>query len=184
MRHRGIFIVAELTGAVADRIRAIQQESDPRLAASQPPHLTLVGSSGAGPISGSTTEARLRELLEPVAARTPPMTLHFERPHRFMQTEIVVLPLDPHGPLRTLHEEITSSGLDFATRARFTFSPHVTLNLYRTLTPERLRALMAVRIDEPFTLERFQVYQSMMPQPPRKILELRLTGAPREMTPG
>lgn len=177
MRQRGIFIVAELTGELAERIRAIQQESDPKLASSQPPHLTLVGSSGTGPISGSTTEAQLRAALEPVAARTPPMTLHFERPHRFMQTEIVVLPLDPHGPLRALHEAIATSGLDFGARARFTFSPHVTLNLYRTLTPERLRTLMAVRIDEPFVLERFQVYQSRTPQPPRKLLELTLTGA-------
>ncbi len=175
--RRGIFIVAELTGPLAERIREIQQESDPKLAASQPPHLTLVGSSGAGPISGSTTEAALRAALEPVAARTAPMELRFEPPHRFMQTEIVVLPLDPHGPLRTLHENIAMSGLEFGARARFTFSPHVTLNLYRTLTPERLKKLMAVRIAEPFMLERFQVYQSMNPQPPRKILELQLTGA-------
>ena len=174
--RQGIFIVAELSGALAERIREIQRESDPKLAASQPPHLTLVGSSGAGPISGSMTEAQLRAALEPVAARTPPMSLRFERPHRFMQTEIVVLPLDPHGPLRALHEAIATSGLDFGSSARFTFSPHVTLNLYRTLTPERLKSLMSVRMDEPFVLDRFQVYQSRTPQPPRKVLELELTG--------
>ena len=176
MTKRGIFIVAELTGSVAERIREIQRASDPKLAASQPPHLTLVGSSGAGPVSGSMTEAELRAALEPVAERTAPMSLHFEPPHRFMQTEIVVLPLDPHGPLRALHEAIATSGLDFGARARFTFSPHVTLNLYRTLTPERLKTLMAVRIPEPFTLDRFQVYQSRTPQPPRKMLELELKG--------
>ncbi len=176
MTQRGIFIVAELEGELAERIREIQRASDPKLASSQPPHLTLIGSSGAGPISGSMTEAQLRSALEPIAARTPPMSLHFERPHRFMQTEIVVLPLDPHGPLRALHEAIATSGLDFGGTARFSFSPHVTLNLYRTLTPERLRTLMAVRIDKPFTLGRFQVYQSRNPQPPRKLLELELTG--------
>ena len=174
--RRGIFIVAELDGPVAERVREIQRESDPKLAASQPPHVTLVGSSGAGPISGSTSEAELRAALEPVAARTSPMSLQFDPPHRFMQTEIVVLPLDPHGPLRALHEAIATSGLDFGARARFTFSPHVTLNLYRTLTPERLRTLMAVRIPEPFMLERFQVYRTMQPQAAQKILELRLTG--------
>ena len=175
--RQGIFIVAELEGELAERIREIQRTSDPKLAASQPPHLTLIGSSGAGPISGSMTEAQLRAALEPVAGRTPPMSLRFERPHRFMQTEIVVLPLDPHGPLRALHEAIASSGVDFGGRARFTFSPHVTLNLYRTLTPERLKTLMAVRIDEAFTLSRFQVYQSRNPQPPKKLLELELTGS-------
>ena len=176
MRQQGIFIVAELSGTLAERIREIQRESDPKLAASQPPHLTLVGSSGTGPISGSMTETELRAALEPVATRTPPMSLRFERPHRFMQTEIVVLPLDPNGPLRALHEAIATSGLAFSSKARFTFSPHVTLNLYRTLTPERLKSLMAVRIEEPFVLDRFQVYQSRNPQPPRKLLELALTG--------
>ena len=175
---RGIFVVAELEGLVAERIREIQREGDPKLAASQPPHVTLIGSSGAGPISGSTTEAELRRALEPVALRTPPIELRFDPPHRFMQTEIVVLPLDPHGPLRALHEDIATSGLDFGARARFTFSPHVTLNLYRTLTPERLRALMAVRIPEPFMLRRFQVYQTMTPQPARMILDLALAGTP------
>lgn len=175
---RGIFIVAELGGDIAERVREIQREHDPKLAASQPPHLTLVGSSGAGPISGSTSEGELRRALEPVAARTAPMSLNFELPHRFMQTEIVVLPLDPHGPLRALHENIATSGLDFGARARFTFSPHVTLNLYRTLTPERLRRLMAVRIAEPFLLERFQVYRTMAPQPAQKIMDLALTGSP------
>ena len=54
-----------------------------------------------------------------------------------MQTQIVVLPLDPHGPLRTLHERIKMSGLR-AARPRFYFTPHVTLNLYRELPPELL----------------------------------------------
>ena len=30
-----------------------------------------------------------------------------------MQTDIIVLPIDPHGPLRILHDRIITSGLPF-----------------------------------------------------------------------
>ena len=64
-----------------------------------------------------------------------------------MQTQIVVLPLDPHGPLRTLHERIKTAGFR-AARPRFYFTPHVTLNLYRELPQELLSALLAERFDD------------------------------------
>ena len=93
-----------------------------------------------------------------------------------VEPDAVVLAAPTETSVAPLHEAIATSGLDFGASARFTFSPHVTLNLYRTLTPERLKMLMAVRIQEPFTLDRFQVYQSRTPQPPRKMLELELAG--------
>jgi len=46
----GIFLIAELDGAIGERIHAIQKRFDPKLAAESPPHVTLIGSSGAGPI--------------------------------------------------------------------------------------------------------------------------------------
>lgn len=96
---------------------------------------------------------------------------------RFMQSEIVVLPLDPHGPLRVLHDRIAKSGLPFQ-RARFTFSPHCTLSLYPTLTRETERALLSLRIREPAVLDSLTVYHTMDPQPAKKLLELSLTGRP------
>ena len=47
----GIFVTAELDGPLGDRIRAIQERWDPKLARELPPHVTLIGSSGAGPIA-------------------------------------------------------------------------------------------------------------------------------------
>jgi hypothetical protein len=108
---------------------------------------------------------------------TAPMKLRFGPPMRFMQTEIVVLPLDPHGPLRVFHDRLASSGLPFA-RARFTFSPHCTLSLYPTLTPETARELLALRVLAPATVDCIQVFQTLDPQPSRKLLELQLTGEP------
>jgi 2'-5' RNA ligase len=81
-----------------------------------------------GPIAPDTPREELDATLGAIAAETAPITLRFGRPTRFMQTQIVVLPLDPHGPLRALHERIKTSGLR-AARPRFYFTPHVTLNL-------------------------------------------------------
>jgi hypothetical protein len=94
-----------------------------------------------------------------------------------MQTEIIVLPLDPHGQLRSFHDRLATSGLPFG-RARFTFSPHCTLSLYPMLTPEVARELLAVRVLASVVIDRIYLFQALDPQPSRKLLELPLTGGP------
>ena len=107
--------------------------------------------------------------------------MRFERPHRFMQTDIIVLPLDPHGPLRTLHERVATSGLPFE-RARFQFSPHATLSFYPRMTPEMLKRLLALRFEDEVVITGLQFYSTPHPQPSRRVLELRLEGAPLSPT--
>jgi 2'-5' RNA ligase len=171
----GLYVVAELQGSVAERIMEIQREFDPKLARFLSPHVTIAGSSGMGPIRPDVPVAELKARLEPVAASIAPMTLRFERPMRFMQTTVVVLPLSPNGPLRALHEAIKASGLPYA-QPRFSFSPHATLSLYRELTPATERRLLAVRIDEPVVIDRFAVTETRDPNPPRTLVELVLRG--------
>lgn len=177
MQLNGIFIIAELGGEAGEQIRAINERFDPRLAKYKAPHVTITGSSGVGPIPGSITIVDLWEKLTPITSTTGPMALRFGRPMRFMQTEIVVLPLDPHGQLRILHDRLAGSGLPFG-RARFTFSPHCTLSLYATLTPDTARELLALRVLAPVIIDRVQVFQALDPQPSQKLLELPLTGGP------
>jgi 2'-5' RNA ligase len=171
----GIFILGELTGPVADEIHAVTRRYDPKLARTRRPHITLAGSSGVGPIPPDTLVAELRHRLTPVAATTAPIELSLHTPHRFPQTNIVVLPIDPHGAIRVLHDRIATSGLKFGP-ARFTFSPHVTLNLYKSLTNETLRALFQVRATGPVTLKTLHVYYTSEPRPAKLLLELPLTG--------
>ncbi|MEO7217545.1 MAG: 2'-5' RNA ligase family protein [Gemmatimonadaceae bacterium] len=171
----GIFILGELSGAVADEIQAIAERHDPKLARSHRPHLTLAGSSGLGPIAADTPVSLLRERLEPITSTTPPIGLVLQAPERFPATEIVVMSVSPRGPIRELHDRIGASGLHFA-RPRFAFSPHVTLNLYRTLTRESLDALLAVRISQPVTLDRLRLYYTSEPSTSRLLLELPLSG--------
>jgi 2'-5' RNA ligase len=174
-RAAGIFVLAEIGGAAGERIREIQRTYDPKLAASSAPHITLIGSSGAGLIAPSTTVEELRAAVGPIAAATKPLSLALDPPMRFMQTEIIVLPLSPHGPLRALHEAIRKSGLRFG-RPRFAFSPHATLSFYPTLTTVARRELMTLRVCEPAIIERLDFSFSNDPQPPRTMLTLELGG--------
>jgi 2'-5' RNA ligase len=172
----GIFVLAELPGEAGAAVREIQQRFDPKLARMTPPHVTLVGSSGVGAIPSDTPLERIREALAPVAAETEPMVLPFGAPHRFMQTDIISLPLDPHGPLRTLHERLARSGLRFKP-SRFVFSPHCTLNFYPTLTPQTERELLSLRVTAPAIINTLQIYLTRDPQPSKLLFELPLGGA-------
>jgi 2'-5' RNA ligase len=171
----GIFIIAEVDGAIGDRIHRLQQRFDPKLAAESSPHITVLGSSGAGPIAPDTPVQRLHDAIDPIAASTPPLTLKFGPPMRFLQREIVVLPLDPHGAIRALHDRLKASGLSFAA-ARYPFTPHCTLSFYPTITPDSLRPMLAVRESEPWTLHTLRVYHTRDPQPPTLLFDATLSG--------
>lgn len=171
----GIFIIAPIEGSVGARIAALQGTHDPRILKLGPPHVTIVGSSGMGPIDSRLSVAEMQERLEPIAQTTAPITLHFGRPTRFMQTEIVVLPLDPHGPLRTLHERIKTCGLPSAA-PRFFFTPHVTLSLYRELPKPALQQLLAQRFDEPVVMSRIEVHVTKDTGESKRLLTLTLDG--------
>lgn len=171
----GIFVIAPIHGAVGGHIARVQAEYDPRLTKLGPPHVTLAGSSGMGPIMPDTPLAELRERLGPIAATTAPIELEFGRPTRFMQTEIVVLPLDPHGALRTLHERIKTSGLR-AIAPRFFFTPHVTLNLYRELPRDAQRALLAERFPEAAVIDSIECHLTRDTGESRMLAEFSLEG--------
>jgi 2'-5' RNA ligase len=173
----GIIILATLTGAVRDRVREVQQRYDPKLASLVTPHLTITGSSGMGPISTRTSVDELRARLEPITSTTPPMSLPLGPPERFPQTNVIALPLDPHGPLRVLHDRIKGSGLLYE-QPRFPFTPHITLSLFPELAPAKLRKLLAVRITEPVQIAAIECWQTLDIIETTRLLELPLTGAP------
>ena len=174
----GFFIISELAGPPREIVRLAQEKIDRRLANTSVPHVTITGSSGVGPIPLDVPVAQIEEALAPIAESTAPITAKLGAPMRFMQTDIIVLPLDPHGPLRTLHDRIASSGLPFQ-QARFPFTPHATLSFYVTLDAGQRRELLAVRVDEPVIIDRLQCYRTVDPLPARKVLELELRGAAR-----
>lgn len=173
----GIFVTTELEGAIANRIRAVQARFDPRLARELPPHVTLIGSSGAGPIAADSDVEQLRAAILPVVTGLAPLQVRFQAPMRFIGREIVVLPIDPHGQIRALHEALKTSGISYET-ARWPFTPHCTLNYYATLTPDNLRALLAVRESTPWTLHTLRVYHSRDDAPPKLLFDAPLGSPP------
>ncbi|HTE46533.1 MAG TPA: 2'-5' RNA ligase family protein [Gemmatimonadaceae bacterium] len=172
----GIVVMSELHGAVADRLREIQLAHDPRMAAELPPHVTITGSSGMGPISPATTDDELRAALEQVATNTASLVVRLEPPMRFMQSTVVVMPIDPNGPIRALHERIKASGLSYE-QPRFTFTPHCTLSFYPQLSRDVLRELLRSRITEPVIVDSIQAYRAIDLTRTQKVLDLPLTGA-------
>ncbi len=175
MNSEGIFILAEVKGEAGRRIREINEHYDPRLARYKPPHLTITGSSGVGPIPTGVPVSELRGKLEPITLTTSPLELSLRPAQRFLQTNIIVLPLDHFGPLRQLHDRIANSGLPFG-RARHTFSPHCTLSLYVTHPDEVERELLKTRISDTFVIDAIQLYHTRDPQPSKLLLELPLAG--------
>jgi len=178
----GIYVVAPLQPSLAALVGEVQARFDPKLARLMPPHITIIGSSGAGPIAPATPIEELRSLLEPIASATPPLTLRIGHTVRFMQTDIIVLELNPHGPRRELHERIKHSGVTYA-RPRFAFTPHITLSFYRELDAAERRALLSFRVDGPAEVTEIECSLSDDPQPARHLLTLRLTGTPSRRTP-
>lgn len=171
-----IFILVEVRGAAGERIAQLQRRFDPKLAARSPPHVTLTGSSGVGAIPGSFPVERLLKALAPIAASTSAFEMKFGPAERFMQTNTVVLPLDPHGQIRELHGRIARSGLPFG-QAKFTFTPHVTLNYFATLARSEMEQLLKTRVEEPLTVDHLQCSLVRDPERPVVICELPLSGA-------
>ncbi|MEP6492007.1 MAG: 2'-5' RNA ligase family protein [bacterium] len=172
----GIIVMSELHGRIADRLREIQLTHDPRMAAELPPHITITGSSGMGPISPTTSDAELRAALESVALATAPLVVYLEPPMRFMQSTVVVMAIDPNGPIRALHERIKASGLSYE-QPRFTFTPHCTLSFYPQLSRDVLRELLRCRITEPVAIDAIQAYRAIDLTRTAKVLDLPLGGA-------
>ena len=101
-----IFILAAIGGPVGARLHDLQKRYDPKLARAFPPHITLAGSSGLGAVHAGTATADVRAAMERVAVASEPLRLKFSAPHRFMQSNIVSLPLDPNGQIRVLHDPV------------------------------------------------------------------------------
>jgi 2'-5' RNA ligase len=171
----GIIVMSELRGPLVERVLALQRRFDPRMAAELPPHVTVAGSSGMGPILPSVTDDAIRSALASVAAATARITVVLQPPMQFMQSNVVVMQIEPNGPIRALHERIKSSGLSYE-QARFTFTPHLTLSFYPELTRERLRELRAFRVDEPVVIDSIQAYRAVDITRTLKIADLPLTG--------
>ena len=171
----GIFIVADLVGAEADRIAALQERLDPKFARLFRPHVTLTGSSGAGVLPLGTPVAEIRESLTRACETIAPLDFVFGAPERFPATNIIMLPLPVHGPVRWLHDRIANCGLAFAS-PKFAFTPHCTVHFFRTISDEAWQRAQRFRVRAPVRVDRIQAYATREPQPASLLCEISLGG--------
>ena len=171
----GIYIVADLHGEQADRIAALIREIDPKYANLFRPHVTLTGSSGAGVLPLGTPPDAVREALDRVGAAVAPLDFVFGAPEKFPATNIIVLPLPVHGPVRWLHDRIAMSGLPFAA-PKFAFTPHCTVHLFRTMTDASWQRARRFRVRAPIRVDRLQAYVTREPQAPVLLCDTALRG--------
>ena len=171
----GIFIVADLHGEEADRIAALQRELDPKFANLFRPHVTLTGSSGAGVLLLDTPNDVLVAALSRVGEAVAPFDFVFGAPERFPATNIIMLPLPVHGPVRWLHDRIATCGLPFAA-PKFAFTPHCTVHFFRTMTDAAWQRARRFRVRGPIRVDRIQAYATREPQPATQLCEIVLRG--------
>ncbi len=171
----GIYIVADLHGAEADRIATLIREIDPKYANFFRPHVTLTGSSGAGVLPLGTDAAQVRDALERVGEQIAPLDFVFGAPEKFPATNIIVLPLPVHGAVRWLHDAIAMSGLPFAA-PKFAFTPHCTVHLFRTMTDATWQRARRFRVRAPIRVDRIQAYATREPQPATLLCDIALRG--------
>jgi 2'-5' RNA ligase len=171
----GIFIVADLLGPEADRIAALQRELDPKFAALFRPHVTLTGSSGAGVLPLGTPTGTIIEALTAVGDAVAPLDFVFGAPERFPATNIIMLPLPVHGPVRWLHDRVAMCGLPFAA-PKFAFTPHCTVHFFRTMSDEAWQRARRFRVRAPIRVDRIQAYATREPQPATLLCEIALRG--------
>ena len=148
------------------------------MAAELPPHVTITGSSGIGPISPRrpTKNCATRSRRSP--PRRAPFTVRFDPPMRFMQSTVVVMAIDPNGPIRALHERIKSSGLSYE-QPRFTFTPHCHAQLLsRAGAASDSVSCFAFASTNPSSIDSIQAYRAVDLTRTQKVLDLPLTGGP------
>jgi len=98
---------------------------------------------------------------------------------RFMQSDVVVLPLDPNGPVRALHEAMAErirAARIVTERARFTFTPHCTLSFYPELASQAVRELLAMRFEDPVVVDSIKAYRATGPVGTQELFALPLSG--------
>lgn len=174
MFDQDTYIVLELPEPIASTVHGIRVEQGDEFQASMPTEITIVGSSGVGCIAQDQDPNELFKIIDEIAASTPPITVSFDRSHRFPGTDIVVMKLEDETLLRSLHQRFVNSGVKFQ-NTNFPYMPHCTLRSKSPLTDEEMVQLSKLRIEGSFTLKKLSVYR--MPPPGTLIYTTELSSS-------
>ncbi len=170
MFDRNTYVVLELPEPISSMIHSIRAERDD-FQASMPNEITIVGSSGVGPIAHDQDPEEFFKAINEIAASTPPITVSFDKVHRFPGTDIVVMKLKDETLVRSLHQKFVESGIKFQD-TNFAYEPHCTLRSKSPLTDQEMEELSKLKIEGDFILQTLSVYA--MPPPGRLLHTVQL----------
>jgi len=171
MFDRNTYIVLELPEPIASTVHKIRAEQGDDFQASMPTEITIVGSSGVGCIAQDQDPDELFKVIDEIAASTPPITVSFDKAHRFPGTDIAVMKLKDDTLVRSLHQRFVESGIKFQD-TDFAYEPHCTLRSKSPLTDQEMEELSKLKVDDDFILQTLSVYT--MPPPGRLLHTVQL----------
>lgn len=171
MFDRNTYIVLELPEPIASTVHKIRAEQGDDFQASMPTEITIVGSSGVGCIAQDQDPDELFRVIDEISASTPPITVSFDKTHRFPGTDIVVMKLKDETLIRSLHQKFAESGIKFQD-INFAYEPHCTLRSKSPLTDQEMEELTKLKIEGSFSLQTISVYT--MPPPGRLLHTVQL----------
>ena len=152
------YAVLDLPSPVADKILEIRRRHRDDFRTALPAEVTVVGSSGIGCFSAGQPAERVFEVLDQIAAETPPIDVVLGQVERFPNTDIFAFRFADESGLRRLHERIAQSGLAFDPN-QFPFGAHVTLRSRSPVSEGEAASVLAERIEESFVLRDLSVYR-------------------------
>ncbi len=175
--NRLIYVVLDVPEPVARAVTKARHRFSP-MRAEYPVEIGIAGSSGVGPIHPDQNDEEAFEILTEVAAAVSPFEARFAEVRRFPGTDLFYLAPENRGPFDEMHACLLACGIQFYDSPH-PYNPHCTISGVE-LTKAQESEIRALRIDEPFQVERMAVYSE--PLPVQQHFSASLTGPTRLST--
>lgn len=151
------FIVLDLPSPVAEKVRNLRGEYDPKRVL-VPVEITLTGSSGLGRVAPGQSVEEITKEITRIAESHAPFKTRFHKVESFPGSNIYFLSLEDETPFIRLHKAFASSSIRFQEN-HFPYKPHCTLILREENDdPDFLEKLEQKIPREEFTIEMLSFY--------------------------
>jgi 2'-5' RNA ligase len=151
------YIVLDMPQSVWEHVTSIRQQYDSGLAI-LPVEITVIGSSGIGTFQEEQEMGLAFDVIDRVAANSPPITTAFRRIATFPSTGVFYYEPSETEPFIRLQREIVSTGLKFK-GSPFPFTPHCTIVKLDNPSPELVDEILSLPIPRgPFVLDALSIY--------------------------
>ena len=175
------YVVAEIPEPIRSEIQALR-ESFGTSTALLPVEITLLGSSGVGPIPAGTPIRVIKEQIDLLFAPIAPWNVSFAEIRAFPNTAIAYLAPVDRNCFDRIHAILRASAIPH-TESAFSFNPHCSLRSGAATPEELLRVLKHSFPVEPFRIDTISVYDFDSSAVHCNLVYRRTLTAERDVTP-